>query len=82
MDLLLAEAALLDGPDLPAGVHLTGRQAAEAAEASGAGALLLTHIPPWHDPERVLADAAPHFSGPTSLALTGAVWPVGQTPGA
>ena len=76
VDLLLAEAAFLEGPDLPAGVHLTGRQAAEAAQAAGVGALLLTHVPPWHDPAAVLAEAAPHFDGPSSLAVTGAVHPV------
>ena len=34
--------------------------------------MLLTHIPPWHDPDAVLTEATPHFSGPTSLAVTGA----------
>jgi ribonuclease BN (tRNA processing enzyme) len=73
VDVLLAEAAFLDGTDLPTGVHLTGRQAAEAAQAAGVGSLVVTHIPPWHDPQRVLAEAAPHFSGDTSLAVTDAV---------
>ena len=77
VDVLLAESAFMDGPDLPTGVHLTGPQAAAAAEAAGVGTLLLTHIPPWHDPDEVLAEATPHFSGPTSLATTGAVWTIG-----
>ena len=77
VDLLLVEAAFLDGPDLPAGVHLTGSQAAAAGELAGVGQVLLTHIPPWHDPERVLTEATPHFSGPTSLAVTGGVWSIG-----
>ena len=75
--LLLVEAAFLDGPDLPAGVHLTGSQAATVGERAGVGQVLLTHVPPWHDPERVLTEATPHFSGPTSLAVTGGVWTVG-----
>ena len=77
VDLLLVEAAFLDGPDLPSGVHLTGPQAARVGEQAGVGQVLLTHIPPWHDPERVLTEATPHFSGPTSLAVTGGVWTIG-----
>ena len=73
VDLLLVESAFMDGPNLPRGVHLTGPQAAAAAQSSGAAALLITHVPPWHDPERVLAEAAPHFSGPSALAVPGAV---------
>ena len=38
-DLLLVEAAFLDGPDNPPGLHLTGRQAAEAGAAAGVGAV-------------------------------------------
>ena len=53
-DLLLSEAAFLTGPDNPPDLHLTGAQAAEIAEAAGVGVLVLTHIPPWHDPEQVL----------------------------
>ena len=59
------------GPDNPRGLHLTGRQAAEAGAAAGVGTVLLTHIPPWHDPDQVLAEATPHFDGPVSLAVTG-----------
>jgi ribonuclease BN (tRNA processing enzyme) len=77
VDLLLVEAAFMDGPGLPPGVHLTGSQAAAVGDRAGVGQVLLTHIPPWHDPERVLTDATPHFTGPTSLAVTGAVWSVG-----
>lgn len=71
-DLLLAEAAFVEAPDLPAGMHLTGRQAAELAAAAGVGRLVLTHIPPWHDSARVLAEARPHFAGPLVLARPGA----------
>ena len=56
-DLLLSEAAFLTGPDNPPDLHLTGAQAAEVAEAAGVGVLVLTHIPPWHDPEQVRAEA-------------------------
>jgi ribonuclease BN (tRNA processing enzyme) len=77
VDLLLVEAAFLERSDNPSSVHLTGAQAAAAGEQAGVGAVLLTHVPPWHDPERVLTEATPHFSGPTSLAVTGGVWDIG-----
>jgi len=75
-DLLLAEAAFLDGAANPPGLHLTGRRAAEAAQQAGVGQLLLTHIPPWHQPEQVLAEARPHFAGPVALAEPGGSWDV------
>jgi ribonuclease BN (tRNA processing enzyme) len=77
-DLLLIESAFLDGPDNPPGMHLSGAQAAGIARASGARAVVLTHIPPWHEPDDVLAEAKPHFDGPISLASPGATWHVGR----
>ena len=77
VDLLLVEAAFLDGVANPTGIHLTGSQAAAAGERAGVGQVLLTHIPPWHDVDEVLTAATPHFSGPTSLAVPGASWTVG-----
>jgi len=72
-DLMLCEASFLDGPDLPVGLHLTARQAAEHAARAGAGQLILTHLVPWNDQRRTLEEAAPHFSGPLSLAASGLV---------
>lgn len=80
-DLLLAEAAFRDGEANPPGLHLTGRQAAETAQQAGVGALVLTHIPPWHDQTAVLAEATPHFHGPVALAASGASWTVGRAEG-
>lgn len=77
VDLLLVESAFMDGPDHPSGVHLSGPQAAAMGERAGVAAVLLTHVPPWHDPLAVLTEATPHFSGPTSLAVTGGVWTIG-----
>ena len=77
-DLLLVEAALLERPDNPSGLHLTGRQAAETGEKAGVSAVVLTHIPPWSDPDQVLAEALPHFSGPVSGAVPGATWDIGE----
>jgi hypothetical protein len=36
--------------------------------------LVLTHVPPWHDPENARAEAAEVFSGPIDLAVTGATY--------
>ncbi len=73
-DLLLAEAAFVDGESNAPNLHLTGRQAATAAERAGAKRLVLTHIPPWHSREKMLAEAAPHFSGEISLASVGGTY--------
>lgn len=70
-DLLLCESAFLEGNDNQPGVHLTGKQAAEHARAAGASALMITHIPPWHSHDHVLADARPHYQGPISFAEPG-----------
>jgi ribonuclease BN (tRNA processing enzyme) len=75
-DLLLAEASFLERSDNPHRLHMTGPDAASTAERAGAGRLVLTHIPAWHDREEVLAEARPHFSGDTSLASAGAVYDV------
>ena len=76
-DLLLAEAAFLDVAGNPSGLHLTGRDAAVAATRAGVAELVLTHIPPWHDPDKVLAEALPHFEGPVTVATPGAAWTIG-----
>lgn len=71
--LLLAEASFIEGADNPVDLHLTGAEAGSVAARMGVDRLVLTHIPPWHDPEVVLADAASTFDGPTELARPGAV---------
>ncbi|HEY9292801.1 MAG TPA: MBL fold metallo-hydrolase [Microlunatus sp.] len=76
-DLLLCEAAFVDAGDNPPDLHLTGRQAAEHAAAAGARKLLITHIPPWHRPDTVLAEAAPYFGGRIDLAVRGDTASVG-----
>ena len=76
-DVLLSEAALMHRDDLPLGLHLSGRWAAEHAEAAGVHTLILTHVPPWHDPAAVEAEARPHFSGRLIRARPGLVVAVG-----
>jgi ribonuclease BN (tRNA processing enzyme) len=76
-DLLLAEAAFVEGrDDHVRGVHLTGRRAAEAATRGGARRLVLTHVPAWNDPRAALTEAATVYAGPTSLAAPGATYPL------
>lgn len=73
-DLLLAEASFREGEDNPPDLHMTGRDAAEVAVRAGAARLVLTHIPPWHDPVSALEEARPVFEGPMELARCGATY--------
>jgi len=75
-DVFLCEASFLEAGDNPADLHLTGREAGEHAAAAGVGRLLLTHVPPWHDEQQVLAEARPAFRGPVELARPDASYPV------
>lgn len=75
-DLLLAEASFLDHADNPGHLHMTGKEAALVAERAQVGRLVLTHIPPWHSPDAVLAEAAPYFGGEVVLARGGATFVV------
>ena len=72
-DLLLCEASFLDGPDIRPDLHLTARQAAEHAARAGVGQLLLTHLVPWNERDRTLAEASQAYRGPLSLATSGLV---------
>lgn len=72
-DVLLCEAGFPDLPDLPPGLHLSGRQAGQHASAAGAHHLVLTHVPPDNDPALSLAAAQSTFQGPISLAVPGRV---------
>jgi ribonuclease BN (tRNA processing enzyme) len=66
-DVLLCEASWPHTDAMPAGVHLSGRQAGEHATAAGVGRLLLTHVPVWTDAEEMLAEAKAAFDGPVEL---------------
>ncbi|WKX70582.1 MBL fold metallo-hydrolase [Streptomyces sp. XD-27] len=75
-DLFLCEAAFTHGKEDIPDLHLNGRQAGEAARAAGVRTLLLTHIPPWTDPQLNQRDAQEVFDGPVELAKAGAVYEV------
>ena len=72
-DLLLCEAAFSDDDANPPGHHLTGREAGEHATAAQVRQLMLTHILPWGDPARAVAEARSTFRGPIALARSGAI---------
>jgi ribonuclease BN (tRNA processing enzyme) len=74
--LMLCEASFAEGPDNPPALHLTGRQAGEHATQAGVGKLVLTHVPPWQDPQQILAEARPAFAGALELAVPGAAYEV------
>jgi ribonuclease BN (tRNA processing enzyme) len=73
VDVLLSEASFQDNHDNPPDLHLTARQAGEHAARAGAGHLVLTHLVPWYDRERSLAEAAASYCGPLSAATSGLV---------
>ena len=73
-DLLLCEATFLDGPGLPADLHMTGGRRREHAARAGVGQLVLTHLVPWNDRQRSQDEAAAAFPGPLALATSGWSW--------
>lgn len=79
-DLLLAEAAFVEGRDLQRGIHLTARRAGQVAAQAAVGSLLLTHLPPWNDPQVALAEARQVWGGALDVARVGAVHVLGASP--
>jgi ribonuclease BN (tRNA processing enzyme) len=80
-DLVLADCAFVEGRDEIRGVHLTARRAGEAAtEAGGVRRLVLTHMPPWNDPEAARRDAAQTWVGPLEVARAGVTYELVRSP--
>ncbi|MDQ6934110.1 MAG: MBL fold metallo-hydrolase [Actinomycetota bacterium] len=75
-EVFLCEASFLEGEDNPPDLHLTGAEAGTAATEAVAHSLLLTHIPPWHDPAVVFAEAQATYAGPLALAVAGETYDV------
>jgi len=77
-DLALFESSFEAGRDdgSPPDLHLTGREAGEHATRAGAGRLVLTHLPPWNDPDVSLAAARTSYTGPVEVARPGATYEV------
>ena len=74
VDLLLAEAAFVEGRDVLRGMHLTGYRAGKLASEANAGQLVLTHIQPWTCHDVPLAEARQSFTGPVYDAQPGRSW--------
>jgi ribonuclease BN (tRNA processing enzyme) len=79
-DVLLCEATWgeRDNGSNPPQMHLSGEEAGRAAAEAGVGRLMLTHIPPWGDPEGALRGARRFFDGPVELARPDLVVGVGR----
>lgn len=70
-DTLLCEAAFGADDEPAAGIHLTARQAANAARRGGAARLVLTHIIDRHDLDRASEAASEVFDGDVLVARPG-----------
>jgi len=75
-DLFLCEASFLEGAPNPPDLHLTGAEAGRVATSAQSRRLVLTHIPPWHDPAKVQAEAEQEYAGPIELAVPGTSYDV------
>ncbi|MBT2527779.1 MBL fold metallo-hydrolase [Streptomyces flavidovirens] len=76
VDLFLCEASFTYGKEDIPDLHLNGREAGEHARRAAVGRLVLTHIPPWTDPQVNLADARAVYDGPAELAVAGAEYEI------
>lgn len=71
LDLLLSEAAFVEGRDTVRGIHMTGDRAGGLAQSAGAKSLLLTHLQPWNDHDEVRRAAESAFAGPVHIVEPG-----------
>jgi ribonuclease BN (tRNA processing enzyme) len=69
---LIADASWQDdGEDGRPPIHMTAREAGDAATTAGSEALVLAHLRPYLDPERSLREASESFRGPVQVAAEG-----------
>lgn len=72
-DLFLCEASYLDGVDNPPDLHLTGREAGEAATKADVRRLLLTHlVSAWGSEASTVEAAVAAYAGPVEIVRPGA----------
>lgn len=74
IDLMIYETSLpddLEDQDIP---HVSGRQAGERASNAGVKKLVLTHVPPGHDPADRAQSLATTFAGGIEIAEPGRVY--------
>ena len=71
-DLFLCEASYLDDVPHPPDLHLTGREAGEAATKADVGRLLLTHlVSAWGSEASTVEAACAAFAGPVEVVRPG-----------
>jgi ribonuclease BN (tRNA processing enzyme) len=75
-DVLLAEASFRECDDNPPHLHLTGRDAGEAAARNGVRRLLITHVPPWYRAADRVAEAREVYVGELDAVSTGAKYEI------
>lgn len=71
IDLMVYETTLpidLEESEIP---HVSGRQAGERATAAGINTLVLTHVPPGHEPSERVTALAQTYSGTVEIAEPG-----------
>jgi ribonuclease BN (tRNA processing enzyme) len=71
VDVLVAEASWQEDGEQRPPIHLTAREAGQAATAAGAGRLVLTHIRPYLDRDLSREEASGVFQGEVLLAAEG-----------
>ena len=75
-DFFLCEASFIEGRANPPDLHLTGAEAGTMASQAAARRLVITHVPPWHDPEVMLAESKATYDGPSELAVPGKTYEI------
>lgn len=70
-DVFLCEASFIHGAPNPPDLHLTGVEAGEVATRAAARSLVVTHIPPWHDADVIMAEARGAYAGTLHQAAAG-----------
>lgn len=76
-DSFLCEASYLASENNPPGLHMTGRDAGEAATKAGVGRLLLTHlVPAWGSEAVTLDEATSAFDGPIDVVRPGSCYEI------
>ena len=71
-DAFLCEASYMASEENPPGIHMTGRDAGEAATKAGVGRLLLTHlVHAWGSEIATFDEATSAYAGPIDVVRPG-----------
>ena len=75
-DLFLCESSWPHSRSNPPGIHMSGRDAGEAAHRADAHRLVLTHVVPWADKEQLREEAMGEYEGETCHAEPGRTYDI------